>query len=58
MGTGGIRVDTMGGQHLHDDSSENDYFEIGDGTMGVFIFGKWSVNKVNKEIWSANFFSW
>lgn len=58
MGQGSIRVDTLSGQYLYDDSTENEYFDLESGTIGVFIFGKWSINTVYKEIWSANFFSW
>ena len=58
MGQGALRVDTISGQHLYDDDSENDYFDIGCGTVGIFMFGKYSINGVNKEIWSANFFKW
>lgn len=58
MGQGALRVDTLSGQSLYDDDSENDYFDISCGTVGVFIFGKYSINNVNREIWSANFFKW
>lgn len=58
MGQGGLRVDTLSGQHIYDDSTENDYADIGCGTVGVFIFGKYSIGGVNKEVWSSNSFKW
>lgn len=58
MGQGALRVDTMSGQHLYDDDSENDYFDVGCGTVALFQFFKYKINNVVKEIWSFNCYSW
>lgn len=51
MGAGVLRVDTLSGQVIHDDSSENSYYDFGNGETGVFIYGQWSINGVSKKIW-------
>lgn len=56
MGAGAVRVDTSSGQKLYDDTSENDYFQINTGQMGIFIFGIWDKGKVTTQVWTAKIF--
>ena len=51
MGAGALRVDTLSGQKIYDDTSENDYYDIGEGWTGVFTFGIWSKGNVKTEVW-------
>jgi hypothetical protein len=54
MGAGAIRVDTSGGQTIYDDTSENEYYEFGEGYMGIFVFAIWSKGGVTTQVWSVN----
>ena len=51
MGAGTLRVDTMSGQNIYDDTSENDYYDIPEGWTGVFTFGIWSKGGTRTEVW-------
>ena len=51
MGQGALRVYPSGGQCIYDDDSENEYYDVNCGETLMFIFGKWNVNNVTKEIW-------
>lgn len=54
MGAGTIRVDTSGGQTLYDDTSENDYCDIPEGYLGIFVLGIWNKSNVTTHVWSIN----
>lgn len=54
MGAGTLRVDTTGGQYIHDDTSANDYYDFREGQGGIFIFGKWQINDVSRQIWTVS----
>lgn len=54
MGAGVVRVDTSGGQTLYDGNSENDYYDVPEGYMGIFVFGIWNKGSVTTQIWSVN----
>lgn len=54
--TGYIRVYPRSGQHLYDDSSENSYYDIGQGQMGIFVFTVGYIEGVKKEAWLVNRF--
>lgn len=56
MGQGCIRVDTTSGQHIYDDTSENDYYDIGEGWTGVFIYGYWNKGNTPTQIWTVGRF--
>lgn len=61
MGAGAVRVDTFSGQKLYDDTSENDYFQINTGQMGIFIFGIWTKGDATTRVetmrvWTAKIF--
>lgn len=51
MGAGVLRVDSLSGQKIYDDTSENDYYDIGEGQTGVFTFGIWSKGGTRTEVW-------
>lgn len=56
MGAGVLRVDTSGGQTIYDDTSVNDYYDLDEGYMGIFVFGVWNKGQVTTQVWSANKF--
>lgn len=51
MGQGRLRVYPSGSQHIYDDDSENSYYDCDCGETCLFIYGKWNINNVTKEIW-------
>lgn len=56
--TGYIRVYPRSGQHLYDDSSENSYYDIGQGQMGIFVFTVGYIEGVKKEAWLVSRFKY
>jgi hypothetical protein len=54
MGAGTLRVDTSGGQAIYDNNTENDYYDIPEGYMGIFVFGIWDKDNKTNQIWSVN----
>lgn len=60
--TGTMRVRPRSGQHIYDDSSENEYYDFGEGRGGIFIFtiGYITKNKVTTKVeaWLVNAFKW
>ena len=57
MGQGSLRIYPSGGQHIYDDDSENSYYDCGCGDTCLFIYGKWNINNVTKEIWIVRRFN-
>ena len=51
---GKMRVYPRSGQHIYDDSSENDYYDVGSGQMLIAVFCKCAVNNVTTEVWWVN----
>lgn len=51
MGAGAMRVDTLSGQHIYDDTSENDYYDCDEGESLEFIYGYWSKGSTNTQVW-------
>ncbi len=58
MGQGGLRVYPQSGQVIYDDASENSYYDIDLGETLLFVFGKWNINGVTKEVWTVRRFSY
>lgn len=56
--SGYMRVYPRSGQHLYDDSSENDYFDIGQGWGAIFSFTIGYINGVKTEAWLFNKYKW
>jgi len=54
INTSHMRFMPRSGQHIYDDNSENDYYDIGNGWMGIFIFTIWYVGSTKVEAWSVN----
>lgn len=51
MGGGALRIYPQSGQVIYDDTSQNDYYDCGEGHTVIAIFGIWYKNSVKKEIW-------
>lgn len=56
--TGAMRVYPRGGQILYDDSSANDYYDIGEGQGAIFHFTIGYVGGVKKEAWLVCRYKW
>lgn len=52
MGAGTLRIDTLSGQKIYDDATENDYYDITSGETAIAIFSKYSIDGTNYEIWT------
>lgn len=52
MGAGTLRIDTLSGQKIYDDTTENDYYDILSGESAIAIFSKYSIGGTNYEIWT------
>lgn len=51
IGAGSMRFYPVSGQHIYDDSSENDYYDCECGQELKFTFAKYRINSVSKEVW-------
>lgn len=58
MGAGALRVYAGLGQHIYDDTTENTYYDIGEGQTLMAIFGIWSKNNVRTEVWIVRRFKY
>lgn len=54
VGQGAIRFYPRSGQYIHDDSSQNDYYDIPEGWLGIFVFTKFYLNGVAREVWTVS----
>lgn len=54
MGAGAMRVRPMSGQHIYDDTSENDYYDCGEGECLEFIFGKYVIGSTTTNVWTVS----
>lgn len=50
-GTGYLRFYPQGGQKIYDDSTENSYYDFGNGQGGIFHFTRIFINGVLTNIW-------
>ena len=56
MGSGGMRIYPKYGQHIYDDDSENDYYDVDTGDTLFAAFGIWYKNDIRTEIWKVGKF--
>lgn len=56
IGVGQLKFYPRSGQYIHDDSSENDYYDIPEGWMGVFVFTRFMFNDVLRQCWTVSRF--
>lgn len=54
MGAGAMRVRPMSGQHIYDDTTENDYYDCGEGQCLEFVFGKWVKGSTTTNVWTVS----
>lgn len=54
MGAGAMRVRPMSGQHIYDDTTENDYYDCGEGQCLEFVFGKWVKDSTTTNVWTVS----
>ena len=55
---GYMRVYPRSGQHIYDDTSENSYYDFGEGQMGIFVFSITYIGGVRTEAWLVNKFKY
>lgn len=54
IGQGTLRFYPRSGQYIHDDSSENVYYDITEGWLGIFIMAKFDLNGTTREVWTIS----
>ena len=54
MGAGSMRVRPMSGQHIYDDTSENEYYDCGEGECLEFVFGIWVKGSTVTNVWTVS----
>lgn len=54
MGAGVMRVRPMSGQHIYDDTSENEYYDCGEGQCLEFVFGIWVKGSTTTNVWTVS----
>lgn len=54
MGAGAMRVRPMSGQHIYDDTSENDYYDCVEGECLEFVFGIWVKGSTTTNVWTVS----
>lgn len=54
MGAGAMRVRPMSGQHIYDDTTENDYYDCGEGQCLEFVFGIWEKGSTTTNVWTVS----
>lgn len=54
MGAGAMRVRPMSGQHIYDDTSENDYYTCEEGQCLEFVFGIWVKDSTTTNVWTVS----
>lgn len=54
MGAGAMRVRPMSGQHIYDDTTENDYYDCGEGECLEFVFGIWVKGSTTTNVWTVS----
>ena len=54
MGAGVMRVRPMSGQHIYDDTSENDYYDCEEGQCLEFVFGIWVKGSTTTNVWTVS----
>lgn len=51
MGAGSMYVYPYGGQRLYNDSTADDYVEVGTGYTYEFTFATWLINSISTQVW-------
>ena len=54
MGAGAMRVRPMSGQHIYDDTTENDYYDCGEGQCLEFVFCIWVKGSTTTNVWTVS----
>lgn len=54
MGAGAMRVRPMSGQHIYDDTTENDYYDCGEGQCLEFVFGILVKGSTTTNVWTVS----
>lgn len=54
MGAGAMRVRAQSGQHIYDDTSENDYYYCSEGECLEFVFGIWVKGSITTNVWTVS----
>lgn len=54
VGAGVMRVRPMSGQHIYDDTSENDYYDCREGECLEFVFGIWVKGSTTTNVWTVS----
>lgn len=54
MGAGAMRVRAQSGQHIYDDTSENDYYTCEEGQCLEFVFGIWVKGSTTTNVWTVS----
>lgn len=54
MEAGAMRVRPMSGQHIYDDTSENDYYDCGEGQCLEFVFCIWVKGSTTTNVWTVS----
>ena len=54
MGQGAMKFWTRTGQDIYDDSSINTSYDCDEGYMLTFVFARYSIGGVNKQIWTVS----
>lgn len=57
MGAGVIRIDTSDGSHIYDDTSENEYYDVGTGQTLVARRVRYAINSTGYDIWTVRRYS-
>ena len=58
MGAGVMRVRPMSGQHIYDDTSENDYYDCREGECLEFVFGIWVKGSTATNVWTVSMYKY
>ncbi len=56
IGVGQMRFRPMSGMYIHDDSTQNDYYDIPEGWMAVFVCVRFLLNGVSRKVWTVSRF--
>ena len=58
MGAGAMRVRAQSGQHIYDDTSENDYYYCREGECLEFVFGIWVKGSTTTNVWTVSMYKY
>lgn len=58
MGAGAMHVRAQSGQHIYDDTSENDYYYCREGECLEFVFGIWVKGSTTTNVWTVSMYKY